>query len=122
MCLHAQLCPTLCDPKDYGPPGSSVRGISQARMLEQVAFHFSRKSSQPGIRTCISCIGRWILYHQTTWEAISHIMVVLKYSPAIKSLFLPKCGYHDILRVCKGLEVSYFLGVYLPIFFYIMLL
>ena len=36
-----QSCPTLCDPMDHGPPGSSVRGILQARTLEWVAISFS---------------------------------------------------------------------------------
>ena len=35
-CLVAQSCPTLCDPMDCGPPGSSLHGISQARILEWV--------------------------------------------------------------------------------------
>ena len=39
--LVAQLCPTLCDPKDYGLSGSSVHGIFQARILEWVAISFS---------------------------------------------------------------------------------
>ena len=38
----AQSCPTLCDPVDYSPPGSSVHGILQARILEWVAIFFSR--------------------------------------------------------------------------------
>ena len=44
MCVHAQLCPTLCHPMDYSvhPPGSSVRGISQTRILEWVAISSSR--------------------------------------------------------------------------------
>ena len=37
----AQLCPTLSDPMDCSPPGSSVHGIFQARVLEQVAIAFS---------------------------------------------------------------------------------
>ena len=37
----AQSCLTLCDPIDYGPPGSSVHGILQARILEWVAISFS---------------------------------------------------------------------------------
>ena len=37
--LVAQLCPTLCDPMDYSPPGSSVHGISWARILEWVALY-----------------------------------------------------------------------------------
>jgi len=40
--LVAQSCPTLCDSMDYSPPGSSVLGILQARMLEWVAIPFSR--------------------------------------------------------------------------------
>ena len=39
VCVHAKLlesCPTLCDPMDCCPPGSSVHGILQARVLEWV--------------------------------------------------------------------------------------
>ena len=43
----AQLCPTLCDPMDCTLQGSSVHGISQARVLEWVAISFSRGSSRP---------------------------------------------------------------------------
>ena len=39
-----QSCPTLCDPTDGSPPGSSVHGIFQARVLEWVAISFSRGS------------------------------------------------------------------------------
>ena len=42
-CLVAKSCPTLCDPMGCGPPGSSVHGISQARMLEWVAIFFSNQ-------------------------------------------------------------------------------
>ena len=55
---------TLCDPLDCSPPDSSVHGILQARMLERVAISSSRGSFQPRDRTHISCIGRWVLYHQ----------------------------------------------------------
>ena len=41
----AQSCPTLCDPVDCSPPGFSVHGILQARILEWVAISFSRGSS-----------------------------------------------------------------------------
>ena len=51
-----QSCPTLCDPMDCSPPGSSVHGILQARVLEGVAISFSRGSSQPRDRTRVSCI------------------------------------------------------------------
>ena len=61
-----QLCPTLCDPMDCRPLGSSVCGISQSRILEWVAIFFSRGSSQPKDQTWVShvsCIGRWVLYY-----------------------------------------------------------
>ena len=45
--LVAQSCPTLCDPMDCSPQGSSVHGILQARILEWVAISFSRGSPQP---------------------------------------------------------------------------
>ena len=64
----AQLCRTLCNCMDCSPPGSSVHGISQLRILEWVAISSSRGSSRPTDRTHVSCIGRWILYHWTTWE------------------------------------------------------
>ena len=44
-CAVAQSCPALRDPMDCGPPGSSVHGIFQARILEWVAISSSRESS-----------------------------------------------------------------------------
>ena len=46
-----------CDPVDCSPPGSSIHGILQARILEQVAISFSRRSSQPRDLTQVSCIA-----------------------------------------------------------------
>ena len=43
----AQSCPTLCNPLDCSLPGSSVRGVFQARILEQVTTSYSRGSSGP---------------------------------------------------------------------------
>ena len=56
-CLVTQSCLTLCDPMDCSPPGFSVHGIVQARILEWVAILFSRGSSPPRDWTCISCIS-----------------------------------------------------------------
>jgi len=50
-CSVTQLCLALCDPLDYSPPGFTVRGIFQARILEWVAISSSRASSQPRDRT-----------------------------------------------------------------------
>ena len=74
VCAHAkspQLCSTLCDPMDCSPPGSSVDGILQARILEWVTMP-SSGSSGPRDQTHIShvsCFGSWVLYQYTTWEA-----------------------------------------------------
>ena len=43
-CMHAQLCPTLCHPMGYSPPGFSVHGILQARILEWVAISLSNNT------------------------------------------------------------------------------
>ena len=65
-----QSCLTLCDPMDCSLPGSSVHGISQARILEWVAISYSRVSSWPRDQICVSCIGRRILHHWATQEAL----------------------------------------------------
>ena len=68
-CSVAKSCLTLCDPMDHSPPGSSVHGSSQARILEWVAISFSRGSSQSRDWTQVSYIDLQILYHQATREA-----------------------------------------------------
>ena len=58
--VHAkslQSCPSLCNPVDYSLSGSSLHGILQARILEWVAIHFSRGSSQPRGWTQVSRIA-----------------------------------------------------------------
>ena len=52
--VHAQSSPPLRDPRECIPPGSSVHGIFQARILEWIAISFSRRSSRPRDRTRIS--------------------------------------------------------------------
>ena len=75
-----QSCLTLFDAMDCSSPGPSVRGTSQARILEWAAISSSRVSSPPRDRTrvsCVSCIGRQILYHCATWEALRAALTVL---------------------------------------------
>ena len=62
-----QLCPNLCDPMDY-----IVHGILQARILEWVAFPFSRGSSQPRDQTQVSCTAGGFLTSWATREAQEH--------------------------------------------------
>ena len=70
--LVAQLCLILCDPTDCGPPGFSVLGILQARILEWIAISLSRGSSRPRDRTCISCTADRVF---TTGEALLKISI-----------------------------------------------
>ena len=61
LCVHAkslQSCPTLCNPMDCSPPGSSVHGILQARLLEwsTLAMPSSRRSSRPRDQSHVSYV------------------------------------------------------------------
>ena len=78
--LVAQLCPTLHDPMDCNPPGSSVHGILQARTVEWVATFSSRGSSLPrdgSPVSYISHIGRRDLYH---WRLLGSLVHFVKCS------------------------------------------
>ena len=83
----------LCDLIDCCPPGSSVHGIFQARILEWVAISFSRGTSGPrdwtGVSS-VSCTGRRILYHCATWETSFIILTVCCFSQA---------GFPDVSQV-----------------------
>ena len=67
--LLAQSCPTLCDPTDSSPPGSSVHGILQVRILQWVAISFSRGSSQIRHQMWVSCIANRFFTIWATREA-----------------------------------------------------
>ena len=64
-CLVAQSCPSPCDSMDHSPPGSSVDGILQGRILEWVAILSVGDLPDPGV-TCasyVSCTGTPVLSH-----------------------------------------------------------
>ena len=93
----AQSCPTLCDPMDCSPPGSSVHGISQAR--QRVSCHFLLQgSSRPRDWThifCISCIGGWILYQWATWK--DRVLI----SPSNSTpRYLPQRSVNKSIQMC----------------------
>ena len=75
VCSVPRSCPTLWNPMDCCLPGSSVHGILQARILEWAAISCSRGTSWPRDGTpCVSCTGRWILYH---WHRGSPPLILL---------------------------------------------
>ena len=70
----AESCPTLCNPMDY-----TVHGILQGRILERVAFPFSRGSSQPRNWTRVSCIagGRFISWAIVQFSSVAQSCLTL---------------------------------------------
>ena len=83
-----QSCLTLCDPMDSSPPGSSVCGILQARILEWVAMPSSREFSLPRDQTCISCTDGGYFTTSVTWEALI-------------------CSWHPHFRGCHPRDTSW---------------
>ena len=80
VCLRAQSCPTVCNTMDCSPPGSSVHGIFQARILEWVAISYSRGSFWTRIWIHVSCvfyIGRDSLYYCTTLVRYIYIYIYI---------------------------------------------
>ena len=82
----AQLCPALCDSIQCSPTGSSVHGISQARILEWVLISFSRGPSWPRDWTQIPCIGIRFFTIWATREALRWVREAKK--KKVKELFL----------------------------------
>ena len=74
----------FCNPMNCSPPGSSLYGTSQARILEWVAISSSRGSSQARDWNHISCISRRILYHWASPETSRYVdpLLILMTSPA----------------------------------------
>ena len=80
ICVHAkllELCLTVWSSMNYSPPGSSIHGILQARILEWIAMTCSRLSPWLKHQTHISydsCFGRQVFFTiSTTWEALYFI-------------------------------------------------
>ena len=89
--LAAQLYPTLCDHMDCSPPGSSVHGIIQSRILEWGAISFSRGSSQTRYQTQVSCIAGkfftiWATREALTFKGKKQILNILCAVPEISSI------------------------------------
>ena len=91
--LVPQSCPTLCDPMDCSPPGSSVHGLLQARILEWIAIPFSRGSSRPRDGTQVSCIaGRFFTVRPPVKQSF------LKVLPQFSSVQFSRSVLSDSLR------------------------
>ena len=87
ICAQSLSCVLLCDHMDCSPPGSSVHGILQARILEWVAMPSSRGSSQPGDRTQFSCIAGGFFTVWATREALISYAICLSLSDSCRLTF-----------------------------------
>ena len=112
----AQSFPTLCDPVDCSPPGSSVHGILQARILEWVAISFSRISSQPRDQTQVSHIAARCFNLWATREALIPIAAAaaksLQSCPTLcdpMDCSLPGSSVHGIFqaRVLEWIAIAF---------------
>ena len=83
---------------DCCPPGSSIHGISQARILEWAAISFTKESSQPRDRTRISCIGRWFFttdsYHLGSHS--KHLKILKSYFEILLQHTFESCSFHYV--------------------------
>ena len=90
LCLFAQLCLTLCDPMDCGPPGSSVHGDFPGKNT-RVGCHallqglFPIQGLNPGLQHC-----RWILYHLSHQGSLSYKLASKTFWHFCKGTWLSK--------------------------------
>ena len=143
-----QSCPTLCDPVDCSPPGSSVHGILQARILEWVAISFSREFSQPRDGTWVSCretlyplshqgshhsflfiyfsfiFTRWRLITLQYWSGFCHTLTWISHGVTCildvwkKWLQCPQERHPRDRKLARGL-LSYFIIILLLLSYYL---
>ena len=94
---------TLCDSMDHSPPGSSVHGIFQARILEPVSSSYSRASAWSRDQTCISCVSRIARGITTaTWEAQPMIQAQIGDWKEAGRWGLSVNAYSTLLRGLRG--------------------
>ena len=133
-CLVTKSCPTVCDPMDCSPPGSSLHGISQARIVEWIAIPFSRGSLQPRdqtqfFRTAGGSFTSWVKREGSSCIQLYLICLI------IMSIDLPRLrplqgmasvfvNWHQLLRIPvyllmpHSLWILSSLSVISPLFFF----
>ena len=127
VCLVAQSCPILCNPMDYSPPGSSVHGIFQSRILEYIAISSSREPSWPSDWICVSPANTQVRksFHYDNTCILSNvpacIFLPLLWGNQIQSLkkkkFLNFCSYFFSIQSCHGdgyFKLFFYLSSHLP--------
>ena len=102
---------TLCDPMHCSPPGSSVRGIFQARILECITIPLSRGSSLPRDQTQVHC--NQIVYHlshqgslytHTHTDFVISMFWYCNYTAKLCKMCLYRRRFNILLQVCISLK------------------
>ena len=128
-----QSCPTLWKPMDYSPPGSSVHGIVQVRILEWVAMPSSRGSSRPRDQThvCLHILHcRWLLYslsslgypslsiHLAKLTELFFFFLQKSFDPVLLNLLCIKIVQLDLGRKIRCSSNVYMKAIFLNEFLY----
>ena len=99
LCFVTQSCPVLCNIMDCSPPGSSVHGIFQPRILEWVARPSSRGSSQPKDRTQVSRNAGGFFTPWATREAMGLWYFYIKIKVSTEVLHFSRCLWPERLHL-----------------------
>ena len=97
--LVTQSCLTFCDPMDCSPPGSSVHGILQARILEWAAISFPQgifltQGSNLGLLHCTGCFTVWATREAHIYYMKFTILTILNVPSVTISTFALLCNHH----------------------------
>ena len=130
VCVCVQSCRLFCDHVDYIPTGSSVHGISQARILERVAIAYSRGSPWPKAQTHVFCLTS-IFFTKATSEKplvyvigllkllnlrhqafyVFHLLSVIHFLPSYHHFPTPKALFHFFATSTQILMIHHFAHV-----------
>ena len=91
VCVHAQLCPTLCSLMEWSLPGSSVHGLSTQEYWSGLPFPSSRDLPDPGIKfpiSCVSClVGEFFTHSASIYWELTVCQATLSASHALNTSF-----------------------------------
>ena len=101
--LVAQSCPTLCNPMDCSPPGSSVHGTLQARILEWAAMPASKGSSWRRAGIWVSPLHRYLPLNSTVASYLHRSVVICLLTIRVRVLPRPPCWWFSHSTVSDSL-------------------
>ena len=98
-----QLCPTMCDPIDSSPPGSSIPGILQARTLEWAAISFSNAFKWK-VTAAQSCPTPIVNFKKDLFGFSVYMIILSVYKGEFASFLISMHFFFPLLLFCPGLH------------------